>query len=323
MAKLSFIGLGAMGSRIAKRLSTQTTAFQIHLYDTNSNAINSLESELSSYTNVFGSDSLHDAVSDSNYVISCLPNSSNVLTTIEECFKHQSNHLFAKNGCVWLDCTSGDAATSQTISNQYFASNKNLYFMDCPVSGGPAKAEQGTVSCMIGCDEDNIQIFEKCKHDVLQYISSNPVRVGNVGAGHSLKCINNLLNIGNLLLLSEGLQCAKEYGIEIETALNVINNSSGRSLMSQEWFPKHIIEKNYFYDFQLGLIKKDVQNAINLMSNIKASESIESNGHFPIANTVNRLLETAVDEYGYNADYTEATRLYIDLHRDEVNESLK
>merc|ERR1712154_75775 len=102
MGKLSFIGLGAMGSRIAKRLSTQNTALKVHLYDTNMNATNCLLEELADQSNVFGSNSLHETISNSDYVMTCLPNSSAVLETIENCFKfkHGSNycnHPFAES----------------------------------------------------------------------------------------------------------------------------------------------------------------------------------------------------------------------------------
>ena len=307
MTKVGFIGLGAMGSRIAKRLSLQQPYFNVHIYDMNPNAINSLLKETKD--NVFGSSSLNEVVSDSNYIISCLPRSTHVLETIEKCFKSNRNP-FAVAGCVWMDCSSGDAKTSQFISNTYFANDNNLHFMDTPVSGGPFKAEKGTVACMIGCDEQNQKIFEKCRDDILQHISSNPTRVGDVGAGHALKCINNLLNVSNLLILSEGLKCVDQYGIDIKTALNVINASSGRSLMSEERYPKHILEKNYFYDFQLGLMKKDVQNAVDLMNDMTKQDS---STQFIIANKVNELLNDAVDKFGYEADYTEAGRLFLDL----------
>ncbi len=308
--KVGFIGLGAMGSRIAKRLSMQQPSFHVYIFDLNSNAITSLLKE--SGDNVFGSRSLDETVSNSNYVISCLPRSIDVIQTIDQCFKSNSNP-FAKSGCIWMDCSSGDSMTSKSISSIYFADKKNdnLYFMDTPISGGPFKAEQGTVSCMIGCDKDNEWILDECKKDILKHISLNPTHIGNVGAGHALKCINNLLNVSNLLILSEGLSCVDKYGIDIQTALNVINASSGRSLMSLERYPLHIIEKDYHYDFQLGLMKKDVQNAIDLMNDM-SKNSGTTNGYM-IANLVNELLNDAVDEFGNEADYTEAARLYLDL----------
>eukprot|EP01083_Nonionella_stella_P033357 91307_1 len=308
MAKVGFIGLGAMGSRIAKRLSLQQPSFDMVFYDSKKEAISALLKEMKSNHNISAASSLHDAVSQSNYVISCLPNSTQVLTTIEQCFDGNQPHPFAHTGCVWMDCTSGDAETSRHISNAYFSNHiHSLYFMDTPISGGPTKAEEGTVSCMIGCDADNEWILDQCKTDILHHISQNPSRVGNVGAGHSLKAINNLLNVGNLLILSEGLKCAQTYGIEITTALEMINASSGRSLMSMERFPKHILENNCFYDFKLGLMKKDVDNAISLMQG--------NTDQYRIANKISELLDIAVDKFGENADYTEVTRLYIDKKR--------
>ena len=307
--KVGFIGLGAMGSRIAKRLSLQQPSFNVFLHDINPSAITELLQETVSQNikNTFSAHTLEEAVLDSNYVISCLPKSDHVLESIKHCSE-------GMHDCVWMDCTSGDAKTSQLISSTYFNDRKrNLYFMDTPISGGPEKAAKGTVAMMVGCDESNIKVFEQTKEDILQHIALNPIRVGNVGAGHALKCINNLLNVSNLLILSEGLRCVDGYGIDVETALQVINASSGRSLMSQERYPVHILEKDYFYDFQLGLMKKDVQNAVDLMKGLSSEKD-----DFVLANQVNSLMDIAVDRFGYTADYTEAGRLYLDVKRAEL-----
>ena len=97
-------------------------------------------------------------------------------------------------------------------------------------------------------------------------ISSNCIHVGDIGSGHTLKSINNLLNVSNLLILTEGLKCLYKYGINIEDALNVIQNSSGRSIMSEQRYPISIIQNDYNYGFELGLMKKDVDIALNLLN---------------------------------------------------------
>ena len=175
--------------------------------------------------------------------------------------------------------------------------------MDCPVSGGPKGAKNGTLSCMVGCDDESI--FNQANNDILQYIAKNVTLVGDVGSGNVIKAINNLLNVSNLLILSEGLKCVKEYGIDINTALKVINASSGRSLMSEERYPIQIIENDYCHGFDLGLMKKDIDIALNLMS---------SNEDVVIAPKIQELVNTAVDKFGYHADYTEVGKLYLNVN---------
>ena len=88
--------------------------------------------------------------------------------------------------------------------------------------------------------------------------------------------------------------------IEKKIALDVINKSSGRSLMTEERIPKHIMEKNYNYGFSLGLMNKDVQLALKLIKNPIMFSHISS------------LLKKSLEKYGNDADYTEVAKLFLE-----------
>ena len=86
--------------------------------------------------------------------------------------------------------------------------------------------------------------------------------------------------------------------------------------MSQERFPVHVIQRKCFYNFKLGLMKKDVQNAMDLLNNTDTNGT--NNGHqFSIASVVNELVLKAAEKYGEDADYTEVSKLFIDLHENK------
>ena len=163
--------------------------------------------------------------------------------------------------------------------------------LDCPVSGGPEKAELGNLSSMVG---GNVEDYENIKE--ILYTFSNPIYIDKIGSGHAVKSINNLLNVTHLCVASEGLNSLKKLDINIENAINVINKSSGRSLMTMERIPKAILSEKYDYGFSLGLMKKDVDLAMNIIEDKSMFINIQN------------LVDKGVKDFGYNSDYTEVTK---------------
>jgi 3-hydroxyisobutyrate dehydrogenase len=107
--------------------------------------------------------------------------------------------------------------------------------VDCPVSGGPAGAERGMVTTMIG---GKPEIVNGLKDWLLQTFSGKTVNCGPIGSGMAVKAINNSMCMGNVLLATEGLCALKNYGVEPDVALDVINASTGRSLATQQKIPE-------------------------------------------------------------------------------------
>eukprot|EP01084_Bolivina_argentea_P181477 313429_1 len=307
MKKVAFVGLGSMGIPMVKRFSSMQSIYQIYAWSRSQQSVHKLLSTIENNKQneiVIGCNTLNEAVGDSDYIMTCLPTSKDVETVIDNCFFEKNtdqNINTNKPKPIWIDFTSGHPKISQSIALKW---RNYIDFMDCPVSGGPRGATNGTLSCMVGCNDK--LIFEQAYEDIFQYIASNITHVGNVGSGNTIKAINNLLNVSNLLILSEGLKCVKEYGIDINTALKVINSSSGRSLMSEERYPKQIIENNYNHGFYLGLMRKDIDIALDLITNNECKDTIATN--------VKELIDISVDKFGFHADYTEIGKLYVDVN---------
>ena len=99
---------------------------------------------------------------------------------------------------IIVDNSSSDPFVIKELSDKLL--RKNVYLFDGPVSGGPTKAKNGTLSCMVGGDEI---VYEKIENILKTY--SKPQYVGEVGNGCAIKAINNILNVTNLLVLSDGL----------------------------------------------------------------------------------------------------------------------
>lgn len=170
--------------------------------------------------------------------------------------------------------------------------------MDCPISGGPAGASKGTLAAMLGGDAEAAEIVRP--H--IQAFAANIVYLGPTGSGHAVKAVNNACNVSNLLCLHEGLLALKKMGVCPSAALDVINKSSGRSLMSLERVPKEVITGDFNYGFKLGLMAKDVNIATELMDE-----------YFPGAQVYRRTLKVhsdalAAGTVSFDDDYTEIVK---------------
>lgn len=278
--KVGFIGLGKMGFHIATNINKK---YQTYVYNrTDSVSVNHALLHGTIYTK-----NLKQMIQNANIILMCLPTYKEVDTTINTMLKyHNGDRKF------FIDCTSSEANFQK---NMYEKLNDiDIIYFDAPVSGGPEKAYSGTLTSMIGGDKNFYPDIE----NVMKSFSI-PIYVGKIGNGCAIKAINNIMNVSHLCIAAEGLHALENIGIDKEVALNVINKSSGRSLMTQERFPVHILEKNYNYGFSLGLMNKDVNIALNIIDNPIMFSKVKS------------LLENSIKKYGYNADYTNVTKQYF------------
>lgn len=279
MIRIGYIGLGKIGYPISGNISKH---FNVNIW----NRTKEIGEKHSKVYNSKHCNNLDTLVNESDVIMTCLPTVSIVKNIIDNIYPS------LREDQIIIDNTTSDPNVIKNISKKL--KKKKVHLLDAPVSGGPEKAKLGTLACMVGGDKT---IYNRVE-PILKTISE-PQYVGEIGNGCAIKVINNILNVTNLSIVAEGLKALIDYGIDIETALNVINKSSGRSLMSIERFPKHIIEGNYNYGFDIGLMKKDVDIAMTLIDD-------------PIIlKPVSNLLQEAINNYGDKVDYTEVTKKYF------------
>jgi 3-hydroxyisobutyrate dehydrogenase len=283
--KIGFIGLGKMGYGIARNISKK---FKVSTW--NRTRLKSVEHNVKHGTICFNES--RDIIVDSNIIVLCLP-------THKEVSKILLDDFIPKNKII-IDCSSSDPFEQIKLHDKL--KGYNTSFLDCPVSGGPTKANAGTLSCMVGGDRDK---YEEVKN-VLETFSV-PTYVGKTGNGCLIKSVNNLFNVTQLCIAAEGLYTLERSGIDIGVALEVLNKSSGRSLMTTERFPIHVLEKNCYYGFTTAFMLKDVRIAMNNIKN-------------PVMfNNVLKLLEKTEELYGGGSDYTEITKLFTTTNKNNIN----
>ena len=275
-----FIGLGKMGLPIAKHFERK---HNFHVWDTNFPRCKNFNN-IMSWTDL--------APESIKTVVSCLPNS----TIVEKEFNYMLDLL--KPNSYWIDLTSGDPLISRKLYQYGKRYQSKIHFIDCGISGGPRKAMEGKLTSIIGGDETAVKT-------ILPYIyvfSQKVFHVGQSGSGHAVKAINNALMAINLWAAAEGLSTLEKFGITAGSAIAAINSSSGRSLVTQQRFPNHILTNKYDYGFSLDLLHKDVQNALNLCVNVGSITPIMCK-QLALLTDAQRILEK-------DADHTEIYKLF-------------
>jgi len=207
-------------------------------------------------------------------------------------------HLSAN--AILVDCCTGHPTVTRKITEWLQVEKPGIRYIDCPISGGPGGASKGTLAAMVGGDQEAVEIVRP--HIQAFAAAEKIVYLGPTGAGHAVKAINNACNVSNLLCLHEGLLALRKMGVDPSAALEVINKSSGRSLMSQDRVPQEVVSGDFNYGFKLGLMAKDVGIATELMDEF-----------YPQAQVYRRTLKMHFDAMAagvvnYDSDYTEIVK---------------
>jgi 2-hydroxy-3-oxopropionate reductase len=170
--------------------------------------------------------------------------------------------------------------------------------LDCPISGGPGRAETGDLAVMVGGDE---AVFERIG-PVLDAIGSRVVHIGSLGHGQIAKLANNLM--GGVIIegIAEGLAFAAKAGADVQRVAEAIGGGSGSSWILREWIPETLFAGDYARRFSLDLMCKDM----GIISAMADDLGVE----VPAAEVARAAFERAVAEGFGNDDFSRAIQLH-------------
>ena len=131
--------------------------------------------------------------------------------------------------------------------------------LDAPVSGGLLRAETGELAVMVG---GRPEVFDGCRA-VLEAFGGEIFYVGESGAGHTAKAINNLVSATTLASAAEAVLLGERAGLDPEKLVEIINASSGRSASTEVKFPRYILNRAFEDGFAVGLMNKDAKIALD------------------------------------------------------------
>ena len=286
---VGFVGIGAMGTPMARRLARR---FPLRIYDRDPAA-----------TAAWGDGPREAAVAEdpaevargAKAVVLMLPDSA----AVEEVFAPLLAAL--DPGTLILDMSSSDPVSTRALHGRAKAAGVSL--VDAPVSGGVAGAEAGTLTAMVGGTEADFHAAEP----LLEPLTSGRFHVGEPGAGHAVKALNNLISAAGIAITSEALEIGSRFGIDTERMIEVFNSSSGRNYATEYKFPEFVLPGRFESGFRLGLQRKDIDTALD----VAASEHC----HVPVATACAGVWSEAERKLGAAADHTEFARLYRILPR--------
>ncbi|MGY3822287.1 NAD(P)-dependent oxidoreductase [Acinetobacter haemolyticus] len=277
---VAFIGLGAMGFRMAAHLPKHFDTVLVW---------NRNFSKAKQHATEYGTTAveLSEAV-QADIIFSCLPTSQDVETLIDS--------VEIKSGAIWIDCTSGVPEAAQRLAEKL--KPQNIDFLDAPVSGQTIGAENATLTFMVGGD---VNAFERA-YPAMAALGKLIQHVGDSGAGFAVKAINNMLLAVNLWSVAEGFSTLKAHGVNLDAALNCINASSGKSLVTENIFPQRVLSREFPVTFALPLLAKDTGIALDLVHDAKLPA--------PILSLTQSLTQAASLTAEPNSDFSAAVKMY-------------
>jgi 3-hydroxyisobutyrate dehydrogenase-like beta-hydroxyacid dehydrogenase len=284
-APLGFVGLGAMGAPMVRRLLA--AGHRVLAHDSNPAALSAAAAG-----GVERRGSAAAVAAEAETVLVSLPTPAAVKAVA------LGPGGLVEGGAmrVYVDLSTTGARAAKEVAEEF--APRGVVSLDAPVSGGIAGAEAGTLSVMAAGDR---AAFERVR-PVLEAIGSNTVFVGEaVGQGQTLKLVNNLLAATTWAAACEALAMGVKAGLDPELMLGVINASSGRSFPTERFAAGPVLSRRFDFGFRMELMAKDMRLAL---------EEAEALGLvMPTCGAARVLYGLAVAQGGPDADVTELVRV--------------
>ena len=257
MQKVGFIGLGTMGFPIAGHISQSYKTLVFN------RTINKAQKWTSQFEGEI-CESIKDLTSKSNVILLCLSEDKD----IEEIVLGKGGILeYLKEGTIVVDHSTTSTNLATSVSKHLL--KKKSFYLDAPVSGGEAGAQNGTLSVMIGGDE----VAYKDISSILDCYSSFYKYMGPSGNGQLTKMINQICIAGLIQALAEAASFSKKSGISPKEVLDVISRGAAQSWqMENRW--ESMINDEYDFGFAVDLMVKDLEIVSKFSKQIGANISM-------------------------------------------------
>jgi len=265
--KVSFIGLGVMGYPMAGYISKD--GHNVTVYNrTRSKA----EKWVKEYKGKIA-ETPEEAAKDSNFVFTCVGNDDDLKEVAMG-----KNGIFKsiKKGSIYIDNTTASAKVAREIHKN--AKVNGFGFLDAPVSGGQAGAENGALTVMVGGDKID---FDKAK-PVIDCYSKKVQLLGPSGSGQLAKMVNQICIAGLMQGLSEAINFGLNAGLKMENVIEVISKGAAQSWQMENRY-KTMIDDKFDFGFAVDWMRKDL--------NIAIDEAKKNNSPLPITKIIDGYYE--------------------------------
>tara|TARA_B100001971_G_scaffold55709_1_gene50774 strand:- start:260 stop:1129 length:870 start_codon:yes stop_codon:yes gene_type:complete len=262
--KVAFIGLGVMGYPMAGYISK--AGHNVTVFNrTTSKADKWLKEYKGSKA-----DTPAKAARDANFVFTCVGNDNDLR---EVTFGDNGIFKTIKKSAVYIDNTTASAKIAREIYD--YSKKNNFVFLDAPVSGGQAGAENGALTVMIGGEQES---FDKAK-DIIDCYSKKMKLLGKAGNGQLAKMVNQICIAGLVQALSEGINFGLNAGLNMEDVIEVISKGAAQSWQMDNRY-KTMTEDKFEFGFAVDWMRKDLKIALD--------EAKKNNSLLPITEIVDQ-----------------------------------
>ncbi len=248
--RIGFIGIGVMGAPMAGHLAEAGYALAIH--DINRANADALAAQ---YKGVVITETPRATAEMSDIIITMLPSGA----FVREVALGSSGVIAGLHtGGLLLDTSSSEPWL--TVETAKALASAGIDMVDAPVSGAQIGAQLAQLVFMVGGGEEPVSRVMP----LLQLMGKKVFHLGPIGAGHAMKCINNLITSITFMATAEGLVIGKRFGLDPNIMVDVLNVSTGMSWISQTHFKQRIINRKFDDPFKLELMIKDIGIAMEL-----------------------------------------------------------
>ena len=248
MAKVAFIGLGVMGYPMAGHL-LKKGGHELTVYTRNG-------AKAEAWVKEYGAGRIAatpaEAAREADFVFSCVGNDDHVrAVTVAKDGAFET----VRKGAVFIDNTTASANVARELYAA--AAARGFSFLDAPVSGGSAGAQNGALTVMVGGDGD---AFAKAEPVIAAYARMVTL-IGAPGSGQLTKMVNQICIAGLVQGLAEGIHFAQKAGLDIPKVMETISKgAAGSWQMDNRW--KTMAEAKYDYGFAVDWMRKDLSISI-------------------------------------------------------------
>jgi 3-hydroxyisobutyrate dehydrogenase len=278
--RVGFVGIGNMGWPMAANLVR--AGFDVTAVDAEPDRADAFAAEVGG-----SAAGAEDAATDADAMVTMLPTSDHVADIIAQ------TRARLRPGTLVIEMSSGVPSVTQALAADLAAHGVGL--VDCPVSGGVARARTGELSIMAGGAAGELHRAER----LLAAIGTSVHHCGGVGAGQAMKALNNLVSAGGFLIGIEALLIGQSFGLDPALMVDVLNASSGMNNSTQRKFNQFVLSRRFDSGFGLDLMVKDLGIALEVGGGTPA----------PFAELCRELWANAAELLGPGQDHTAMARL--------------
>lgn len=240
--RIGFIGLGIMGQGMA--LNLLKAGFPLTVWNRTASKMEPVLAE-----GAKAGDHPADVAARSDIVVTCVSDTPDM-----EAVVLGENGLLAgaTAGSLLIDCSTISPAMTREVAAAL--AEKGVSMLDAPISGGSEGAANGMLSIMVGGEAED---FERAK-SVFEAMGNTITHVGAIGAGQTVKLVNQVLVVGNALAMCEALLLAQAGGVDLKKTLSAVEAGAAGSWMLSNRGPQ-IIERDWRPGFTVDLQLKDLR----------------------------------------------------------------